>query len=96
MSDRFVVFVTIVPKTPEQQKDVIQLLHDVRPAWLALPGSLSHANCVGYLDSSPQGLADFSKIPEHDQMKEVCHPLAEIDANHPIRQVGDYSSGDQW
>lgn len=39
---QFVVFVTIVPKTPEQQKDVVQLLHDVRPAWLALSGSLSH------------------------------------------------------
>ncbi|KAF8706272.1 hypothetical protein RHS03_05184, partial [Rhizoctonia solani] len=109
MSDRFVVFVTIVPKTPEQQKDVIQLLHDVRPAWLALPGSLSHdvgtakdgdelgtvylteicmydllgwvlpANCVGYLDSSPQGLADFSKIPEHDQMKEKLMPIIQSD-----------------
>ncbi|KAG8710030.1 hypothetical protein FRC09_000350 [Ceratobasidium sp. 395] len=91
MSDRFVVFVTIVPKTPEQQKDVIKLLHDVRPAWLALPGSLSHdvgtakdGDALGtvYLTeiySSPQGLADFSKIPEHDTMKEKLMPIIQAD-----------------
>ncbi|KAB5590108.1 hypothetical protein CTheo_6450 [Ceratobasidium theobromae] len=87
---QFVVFVTIVPKTPEQQKDIIQLLHDVRPAWLALPGSLSHdvgtakgEDPLGtvYLTeiySSPQGLDDFCKTSDHDRMKERLMPI--IDA----------------
>ncbi|QRV79092.1 hypothetical protein RhiJN_07107 [Ceratobasidium sp. AG-Ba] len=85
-SNRFIVYVTLTPKTPELLEDVRKLMESTRSMFLDLPGSISHD--VGVVDgkvhvietyASSEDAEKFEKIPEHDEMIANLLPLVTPD-----------------
>ncbi|KAG8793349.1 hypothetical protein FRC12_003004 [Ceratobasidium sp. 428] len=81
-NNRFIVYVTLTPKTPELLEDVRKVMVNTRPMFLNQPGSISHD--VGVVDgkvhvietyASSEDADRFEKIPEHDEMIANLLPL---------------------
>ncbi|KAH7339337.1 hypothetical protein B0J17DRAFT_654778 [Rhizoctonia solani] len=86
MSNRYIVYITLTPKSPDLLGDVQQLMLSTRDMFLGLRGSLSHD--VGVTDGkvhvietyeSATDAENFEKMPEHDEMIQKLLPLVTAD-----------------
>ncbi|CEL58852.1 hypothetical protein RSOLAG1IB_08881 [Rhizoctonia solani AG-1 IB] len=86
MSNRYIVYITLTPKSSELLEDVRQVMLNTREMFLGLQGSISHD--VGVTDGKVhvietyESAADaerFEKIPEHDEMIQKLLPIVTPD-----------------
>ncbi|KAJ1304302.1 hypothetical protein OPQ81_005462 [Rhizoctonia solani] len=86
MSNRYIMYITLTPKSPDLLGDVQRVMLGTRDMFLGLRGSISHD--VGVTDGkvhvietyeSVTDAENFEKMPEHDEMIEKLLPLVTPD-----------------
>ncbi|KAF8606359.1 hypothetical protein BDV93DRAFT_343510 [Ceratobasidium sp. AG-I] len=84
--NRYVVYITLIPKSDDLLDEVRQLMISTRSMFLSLEGSISHD--VGVVDgkvhvietySSSDDAERFEKMEEHDRMIQSLLPLVSPD-----------------
>ncbi|KAB5588405.1 hypothetical protein CTheo_8157 [Ceratobasidium theobromae] len=89
MSSRYIVYITLTPKTPDLLENVRRVMLDTRDMFLRMEGSISHDVGVAdgkvhvietwVADDSGADAERFEKTPEHDVMIQSLLPLVTSD-----------------